>query len=228
MPLPLPIAKPIFHIIFQIIRVVSKAKAPTIQRAVNHVDEEQRFAFDRLLDSALQSGPNTQIDYNLPYPKSDFLNYLCDWRGYVTHGSPLHDLDTLQPIRKSSDTTEFGNRQQIFASPDAMWSMWFAILDKSKYRSTNNACIRLGSGDQRTKFYYFSLPKNTKEEYPFGEGMMYINNAKDFPDKRDIPLLNHLNVEIEEWGSTKPVTPLARLKVKPEDFPYLDKVEFAS
>lgn len=228
MPIPLPIAKPVFQIIYNAIRIVTKAKAPSIQRAVTHVDEKPRLAFDRLLDSALQSGPNTLIDYNLPYPKSDFLNYVCDWRGYVMHGSPLHDLETLQPIRKSNDISEFGNRQQIFASPDAMWAMWFAILDKDKYSLTNNGCIRLGHGENRIKFCYFGLPRNTRNEPPFTEGMIYIVRAADFPDKRHIPLLYQLNAEIEEWGSTAPVTPLARLKVKPEDFPYLDKVEFAS
>jgi hypothetical protein len=46
------------------------------------------------------------------------------------HGSPSHDLETLQPIRKGRDNNEFGNRQQIFCSPDAIWAMWFAILEK--------------------------------------------------------------------------------------------------
>jgi len=33
--------------------------------------------------------------------------------------------------------------------------------------------------------------------------------------------------EIEEWGSTEPVKPLARMRVSPLDFPYLDKVQFS-
>ena len=35
------------------------------------------------------------------------------------------------------------------------------------------------------------------------------------------------DAEIEEWGSTQPVTPLAKLRVSPRDFPYLDKVQFS-
>ncbi|HEY5731133.1 MAG TPA: hypothetical protein VIS72_13855 [Anaerolineales bacterium] len=228
MPLPHIISKSIFRGFYHTLRLISRAKAESIERKVQVVDEEQRLAFDYMFDSALQSGPNARIDYNLPYPKRDFLNYLCDWRGYVAHGSPLCDLETLQPIRKSTDKSEFGNRQQIFASPDASWAMWFAILDKTKYRSTNNACIRLGTGANRIKHYYFGLPKNTREEYPFTEGMIYITHAGDFPDKREIPLLDLLDAEVEEWGSTKSIVPLARIKMKPEDFPYLDKVQFAS
>ena len=198
----------------------------SIRRTVQLPNEKQRTAFDRLFDSAQESGPNTLIHYDLPYLKSDFLNYLCDWRGFVMHGSPLHDLDTLQPIRKSKDKTEFGNREQIFASPDAMWAMWFAILDKSKYHLTRNGCVRVGTGLQRIKYYHFELPKSNRENYPFIEGTMYITRPENFPHKRPFPFLDYLNAEIEEWGSTDPIVPLARIKVQPQDFPYLDRVQF--
>jgi hypothetical protein len=227
MPLPHFLAKPVFHVIYLINRRKEGATVPPIRRVIRPVDEKQRIAFDYLFDSAQQSGPNTLIDYNLPYPKSDFLNYLCDWRGLVVHGSPMHDLDTLQPIRKSGDSNEFGNRQQIFCSPDAMWAMWFAILDKSKYNLTRNGCVRVGLGAGRIKYYHFELPKSNRENIPFTEGMIYIARASDFPDKRPYPLLDHFNAEIEEWGSTNPITPLARIKVRPEDFPYLDQVQFS-
>lgn len=225
MPLPHFLAKPLFHVIYLVNRRMEGGTAP-IRRVVRPVEEEKRSAFDQLFDSALRSGPNALIDYSLPYAKSDFLNYLCDWRGYVMHGSPLPDLDVLAPLRKSRDNNEFGNRQQIFGSPDAMWAMWFAILDKSKYNLTNNGCVRVGLGPQRVKYYHFELPKSNRENKPFTPGMIYIASTKDFPDKRPFPLLDHFSAEIEEWGSINPITPLARIKVKPEDFPYLDRVRF--
>jgi hypothetical protein len=39
--------------------------------------------------------------------------------------------------------------------------------------------------------------------------------------------LDWFDGEIEEWGSTQPVTPLARIRVSPGDFPYLDQVQFS-
>lgn len=226
MPLPHVLASPIFHIIYLIQRRRDGATTGPIRRRILPVTEERRIAFDSLFDSARQQGPNMLIEYGLPYPKSDFLNYLCDWRGCAMHGSPLHDLEILQPLRKSRDNNEFGNRQQIFASPDAMWALWFAILDKSKYDLTNNGCVRVGTGPRRLKYYHFELPKSNRENSPFTEGTMYIGRAEDFPDRRPFPLLDFFNAEIEEWGSTKPITPLARIKVKPEDFPYLPLVQF--
>lgn len=127
MHLPDVLAKPIFHLIYTATRRKQGAKYPLIRRKVTPVNDVRKQAFDDLLEKALTGDPRLPMDYNLSFPKSDFLNYICDWRGFVVHGSPLHDLAVLQPIRKSEDNNEFGNRQQIFASPDAIWAMWFAI-----------------------------------------------------------------------------------------------------
>jgi hypothetical protein len=180
-----------------------------------------------LLDGALIRNPRVPISYNLTYPKAEFLNYICDWRGFFVHGSPMADLVTLEPVRKSLDKNEFGNRQQIFASPDANWAMFFAILDKSKFNQTSNGSVRIGRGKNRVKYYHFELPRENKEDSPFTEGMIYIARTQDFPDKRPYPVLDWFDGEIEEWGSTKPVSPLAKIRVSPRDFPYLNQVQFS-
>lgn len=227
MPLSETLSKTIFYLIYNLIRLGSGIRTPMLRRTVQLPAEEKRVAFDRLLDAALERGSGSQIQYNLPYPKIDFLHYLCDWRGLVVHGSPMRDLNTLEPIRKSRDNTEFGNRTQIFCSPDAIWAMWFAILDKDKFTLTNNACIRIGSGARREKYYHFALPRNKKEDHPFAEGMLYICRAEDFPSRRVIPILKFLGGEVEEWGSEQPVQPLAKIAVTPSEFPFLSQVQFA-
>ena len=103
----------------------------------------------------------------------------------------------------------------------------FAILDKSKYNLTRNGSVRVGRGPGRVKYYHFELPKINEENRPYTEGMMYIARAQEFTDKRAYPVLDWFDGEIEEWGSPQPVTPLARLRVSPRDFPYLDQVEFS-
>jgi len=227
MPLPSFLAKPIFHVIYTYMRRKDGATFPPIRRKVTPVEVARKQEFDILLDTTLAGDPRKPIHYNLAYPKAEFLNYICDWRGFVMHGSPSHDLQTLQPIRQGHDNNEFGNRQQIFCSPDAMWAMWFAILDKSKYNLTQNGSVRLGSGPGRVKYYHFELPKTNAENRPFTEGMMYIARAQDFPAKRPYPVLDWFDGEIEEWGSMQTVTPLARIRVSPRDFPYLDQVQFS-
>ncbi|MBI5351657.1 MAG: hypothetical protein HZB50_03370 [Chloroflexi bacterium] len=89
------LAKPIFHILYLIERRSDGATQPPIRRKIQPVADEQRIAFDHLLDAALRNGISALIHYSLPYPKADFLNYICDWRGFVAHGFPIHELETL-------------------------------------------------------------------------------------------------------------------------------------
>ncbi len=206
------------HYQFPPIRRQKIAHAPT-----------RREAFESLWQSTLARGGNgaiPEVEYNLPYPKIDFLHYLCDACGLVAHGSILTDLKVLEPVRLTRDTTEFGNRQQIFASPDAAWAAWFAIVDKSRISQTNNGCVRASTVRGWTKFYYFYLPRKAREDQPFTDGMIYIARAEDFPAHRPLPGSAWLGVEVEEWGSTQPVVPLAKIPFSTTDFPYLNQVEY--
>ena len=89
-PIPSFIARPLFHILYRINR--RHSPIPPIRRVVRPLPVDMQSAFDRVLDTALSQASNSLIDYQLPYPKADFLNHICDWRGYVAHGTPLQDL----------------------------------------------------------------------------------------------------------------------------------------
>lgn len=224
MRLPRVIGRPLFDLLYRQTRG-SLAISP-LCRAVRPVGAETQQVFDDHLRAASINNGRRQIDYQLPYPKSDFLNYLCDWKGYVAHGSPLMNLERLEPVRLGTDTNEFGNRRQVFGSPDAMWAMWFAILDKSKVSKTDNGCVRVGQGEGRVKYYHFELPRESGSAPPFVEGMIYLARPEDFPDHRSDDQLRWFDAEIEEWGSLGPVTPVLRIMVKPQEFPYLHLVKY--
>ncbi len=226
MQLPPILARPAFQFFYPRLRKRLGSPIPPTKRKITLPEPARREAFDSLVDDILAGSPGVEIRYGLPYPKPEFLAYVCDWGGLVLHGSPRKDLQTLEPIRLSGDNNEFGNRQQIFASPDAFWAMWFAILDKTKFNWTRNGCLRQGRGPGRLKYYHFELPLNNRENNPFADGMIYFCRAEDFPDKRPDRLLDWFDAEVEEWGSTKPVAPLARMAVTPQDFPYLNMVQF--
>ncbi len=172
MPVPEFLALPLFRLVYPRLRLSQGSPVPPIRRRVISLDPKISYQFNRLFNAWLLRRAEQPIEYDLPYPKVDFLNYLCDWRGLVAHGSNRPDLETLEPIRSSRDVTEFGNRQQIFASPDAVWAMWFAILDKEKYRVTRNGCIAIGSGTRREKYYHFELERELEDRFPFNEGML--------------------------------------------------------
>jgi len=93
------------------------------------VTPEAARAFDRLYDAACAQGPAAQIAYDLPYPKYLFLEYLSVTRGLLFHGSNNRAIDVLRPIRFSTDSSEFGSQDAVYASQDPLWAMYFALLD---------------------------------------------------------------------------------------------------
>jgi hypothetical protein len=224
--LPEFLALPLFRMIYPYIRKSEGSPVPPIRRHVDLIDPDAAYVFNQLFNASLLYQAKRPIEYILPYPKIDFLNYLCDSRGLVAHGSSAPDLEMLQPIRYTTDSSEFGNRQQIFGSPDAIWAMWFAILDKSKLRTTRNGCIGIGSDRRREKYYHFELNRELKDQYPFTTGTLYFTRAEDFPSRHRIPALNFFGADFEEWGSVDSVKPVAKIQVEPKDFPYLDRVQY--
>ena len=56
------------------------------------------------------------------------------------------------PIRRKVMPVD-NARQQIFASPNAIWAMWFAILDKGKFNLTRNGSVSVGRGNRRRTFH---------------------------------------------------------------------------
>jgi hypothetical protein len=199
-----------------------------IRRRVRRSSPGAMRAFEDCLAAAQSAGSGALIDYRLPYPKAEFLCAVCDHLGYVAHGSKQDNLQVLLPIRNSSDTCEFGRRQVAFASPDAMWALWFAILDKRRMGGqTRNGCLRVSILNRQThKLYFFAVPNHVLiDGGPFSEGTIYLLPAEPFQEQDKTWNLGVARVSIEQWGSRQPVAPIARLHVRPEDFPYLSKVQ---
>lgn len=47
-------------------------------------------------------------------------------------------FDVLEPIRRARDTTQFGDRQAVYATSDPVWAMFFALLRRGRPFSTRN------------------------------------------------------------------------------------------
>ena len=175
-------------------------------------------AFDKAFDSATMGRGG--IDYQLPYPKQEFLRYMVAKRDVVLHGSGSGAIDIFEP---TPQTDYFGRvRKAVFAASDGIWPMFFAILDRSRYHgSLRNACYWVvDASGERQKFYAFSINATFLGRQPWREGSIYVLPRATFErvvDKDGAPS--------EEWLSTRKVTPLARLAVSPSDFPFLKDVE---
>ena len=151
-----------------------------------------------------------------------WLSALSDCGLYMFHGSQRGDIQKLLPDRESSDINEFSNRQQVFATPDIFWAIWFAVLDRNQIRGTANSCFvdRLN----RRSAYDFAIDSAAykKNPAPLNQGWIYILDPKSFTSANTN--VGDLGLPLAEYGSAVPVVPLAKVQVYPDDFPYSNTI----
>lgn len=187
--------------------------------------EEAVPAFRTLLAEAVSAGPNTLIEYRLPFPKWQFLCALADDHGLAMHGTGDPDIRVLEP-RQAVDLGAFGNQAAVYAAGDGLWAMFFAIVDRDRHRmSLTNACIRLtdASGTISEPRYVFSISRAALRERPWRTGFVYLLPPDTFEAQPPLRF-GRYTVHIPQLASAAPVRPLARLSVEPHEFPFLDQV----
>lgn len=185
------------------------------------LDEATRTAFDALLPAARSRGPNPIIDYTLAAPKWQFLCYAAEHHALALHGSGDANITVFEP-RQSNDLNEFGNQKAVYAAADGIWPMFFAIVDRDRYSTTiMNGCIRIVAGGQvGAPVYFFSVGRAAFHERPWRTGVVYLLPRSAFVEQAPFPF-GPVEVRVAQLASFEPVTPVARLTVAPEDFPFL-------
>jgi hypothetical protein len=162
-------------------------------------------AFDALLVRTPDEGT---IDYDLEQPKWWFLHHQIS-HGYLVHGSNEGAIDEFR-TRQNLDAHQ-QPIDAVFASDDAIWPLYFAVVNRPVAQSYINWCEhvssrRLGSHSR----YLFSIGSDPRDERSWTNGTIYLLPSTTF---RATP-------ESRELVSEVPVRPRARLPVTPEDFPF--------
>lgn len=199
--------------------------APHIAFDPPKVDE-----FGRIWRIALASGG--EIAYDSAHPKYEFLCWLGETHDIVLHGSNEMEIAEFIPLRMGFDANPHGNHRAIYATNDGIWPLFFAVLDRQRYRgSMRNGVMWVdGAGEEidftpdaarrgGRKVYLFSLNAEALPSRPWREAMIYILPRRTFEQLRDGD-----GRLIAEWASREPVRPLAKLRVAPGDFPFLERV----
>lgn len=180
-------------------------------------------AFDATYDAAVAAGG--AIDYRLPVPRWQFICHIADTRPVVLHGSGNPNITRFEP-RQPEDTTEFGNRNAVYAASDGLWPMYFAILDRDRHRiSLINSAVRPveANGALGERLYFFSISASALAAQPWRRGTLYFLPRDTF-EQQPIVELAGVRAVIQQWASAEPVTPLTRIEVGPEDFPLLHRI----
>jgi hypothetical protein len=190
---------------------------PTIKKST-----KKRVAFEELFRSIPVGG---FVDYQLPYPKWQFLSYVCEAKDLVLHGSQNGDIDEVEP-RQAIDVKAFSKQQAIYATTDGIWVIYFAIVDRKKYgMSLFNSClqVRILPGLLTNPFYFFSITQSALVQQPWCEGTVYVLPRQTF-EREPAQKAMGFKIIFPHWVSPQPVKPLMKLKVNAQDFPFLAKV----
>lgn len=174
-------------------------------RVVRHPDTAPHAdAFETLLE---RTPPGGRVEYDLPQPKWWFLHHLVR-RGYLLHGTNHRDVDRL----RTRDTFD-AHGQPIaaaFASDDAIWPLYFAVVNRPVAGSYINWCEHPGNGTSR---YLFSIGSDPRDPASWTDGAIYVLPAETFEH----------TPESREFTSRVPVSARASLEVSPDDFPLKDR-----
>ncbi len=184
-------------------------------------------AKQEVFEGLWQSTPTgTFIDYDLPFPKWEFLSYLCETKELVLHGSQNLDVDEVEP-RQANDKRAFSNQRAIYATTDGIWVIYFAIIDRKKYpgMSLFNSCFRIEyAADQLSEpRYFFSITQSVLVKNPWCEGAIYILPRQNFTQEAPQQIMG-AEVVFPHWISAYPAKPIAKMKVETADFPFLPQI----
>ena len=157
-------------------------------------------AFDELLEA---TPPGGVVDYRLPQPRWWFLHHLVR-SGYLLHGTNEPEIAEFRT--RANDDAHGRPVDAVFASDDAVWPLYFAVVDRSFARSYINWCEHVPGASR----YLFSIGSDPRDARSWRDGTIYVLPAETFtptPASRELV-------------SPVPVRPRARLRVGPDDFPF--------
>ena len=172
----------------------------------------------------METNNGQEIEYDLPYPKHEFLRFLEKQEAVMFHGSGDFDIEEFVPLRTSTelnDSSGRGNKLAIYATHDALWPLFFAIIDRPNLQGSirNGVDYFQNEAGQQLAGYHFSINREQLADRPVRTGMLYILPRETFVRLEHAP-----GIYTNEWASTEPTKPIARLRVAPEDFPFLEQI----
>ncbi|MCA9929099.1 MAG: hypothetical protein KC419_11495 [Anaerolineales bacterium] len=185
---------------------------------------EKMAVFQTVLDEMMVNQDGRFLDYTLPYPKHEILQYLAMQDQFIFHGSNKSDIDLFSTKRTSmeiNDRAGRGNLQAVYGTHDGLWPMFFAIIDRPNLTGSIRNGVNYFQNDQGAEIaiYHFSINRELLAKRPYRPGTLYILPRDTF---RRLPMSD--GIMSNEWASEVPVKPIARLALQPEDFPFLAQI----
>jgi hypothetical protein len=176
--------------------------APPVTLSDTDIAEFERLATE------IDGENGNELEYRASAPKHALLRHLVTTREILFHGAGRPDVTEFRPRHQTDYDGAWTDA--VFASDDPIWPMFFATVNRDVARSLINACSRR-TGESR---YYISVSADPKSAETWRTGWIHIVPRRTFRQHR----------AGSEWLSPVAVRPLARLRVEPDDFPFLGDV----
>lgn len=154
-----------------------------------------------------------------------FLSALAERCEIAFHGTGDPNIESFEP-REPIDFAPFGHQKAVFATTDPIWAMFYAVVDRDRYRLTlNNGCVLLMDGEGRPGMphYYFSITGDALREQPWRTGYVYFLPTGTFVAQPAETYAGRA-ARIPQLASPVAVKPFARLQVTPRHFPFLAEI----
>ena len=153
-------------------------------------DEPKLQAFEGLYERTIASGQGSEIQYDLSYPKHEFLRFLVEFKSLLMHGSNNADIDAMNPVRFSTDAGAPGNVSGVYAAKDHLQPMFFAIVNRRRCFGLTNGFVdrkedgAFTGGEEEvgvhSRFYYLSIDYKGLLRDPWCSGTVYILQPETF------------------------------------------------
>lgn len=182
-------------------------------------------AFEALFDRAVSAGPNALINYDLTWPRWQFVCHIVESRGLIAHGSQNGGIERFEP-RQSYDVHPFGNRKAVYGASDGLWAMYYAILDRAAHPMllVNSAMrVELEDASLSDAFYFFSVSQPALDARAFRPGTLYFLPGDGFEAMPPLSVGGQ-RAHIPQRASLEAVSPIARIAIAPADFPFLGRI----
>lgn len=183
-------------------------RSPLLIFSHEEVEEYEKIYSDAVFNK-------TEIIYSSRYPKYRFIQYIASTKSVVMHGSNNKGILEFETRRQTLFNGQYV--EAVFATRDGIWALFYAVFDRKKLvNNFRNACLRVTG--LTSKYYFFSLTRETMDANPWISGMLYFLPQEPFTN------VSNSMVSFDEWISKTSIIPLTKIEVEPHDFYFMDKV----
>ncbi len=158
-------------------------------------------------------------------PVGRFVQWLEAQDVAIFHGSNNPAISELLPRRTSMELRNDagrGNLGAVYGTQARLLAMWFAVVDRARLEGSIRSSVTTfhSTDGDVADLYDFSVSDHLVREHPFTTGSLYVLARAPFEQLPWFPG----GPPSPEWVSPEAVSPLTRLVIAPEDFPFLSRV----